>query len=134
MRLAPGVMSAKLCEVFSFIEGDQSEGRTAATNPPVRTVFVIGPDKKINLTLWFNKYCLPCLANPSCMIADEATGTAAVVDPHQKRSRIVLVLDPRLRAAPDRAPGTRCLFNQLRSQTLPRGSQGTRVKALRRLP
>jgi alkyl hydroperoxide reductase subunit AhpC len=31
--------------------GDTSEGRTAATNATVRTVFVIGPDKKIKLML-----------------------------------------------------------------------------------
>ncbi len=31
--------------------GDTSEGRTAATNAAVRTVFVIGPDKKIKLML-----------------------------------------------------------------------------------
>ena len=29
--------------------GDTSEGRTAATNATVRTVFIIGPDKKIKL-------------------------------------------------------------------------------------
>ena len=31
--------------------GDTSEGRTAATNATVRTVFIIGPDKKIKLML-----------------------------------------------------------------------------------
>ena len=31
--------------------GNTSEGRTAATNATVRTVFVVGPDKKIKLTL-----------------------------------------------------------------------------------
>ena len=31
--------------------GDASEGRTAATNATVRTVFVVGPDKKIKLML-----------------------------------------------------------------------------------
>src|SRR5690348_18252759 len=31
--------------------GATSEGRTAATNATVRTVFVIGPDKKIKLML-----------------------------------------------------------------------------------
>jgi thioredoxin-dependent peroxiredoxin len=31
--------------------GDSSEGRTANDNAPVRTVFVIGPDKKIKLEL-----------------------------------------------------------------------------------
>ena len=31
--------------------GDSCEGRTPALNAPVRTVFVIGPDKRIKLTL-----------------------------------------------------------------------------------
>jgi thioredoxin-dependent peroxiredoxin len=31
--------------------GETCEGRTPALNAPVRTVFVIGPDKKIKLTL-----------------------------------------------------------------------------------
>ena len=31
--------------------GDSSEGRTAADNATVRTVFIIGPDKKIKLML-----------------------------------------------------------------------------------
>jgi thioredoxin-dependent peroxiredoxin len=31
--------------------GDSCEGRTAVNNQTVRTVFVIGPDKKIKLTL-----------------------------------------------------------------------------------
>ena len=31
--------------------GSTSEGRTAATNATVRTVFVVGPDKKIKLML-----------------------------------------------------------------------------------
>ena len=31
--------------------GDSSEGRTASDNAPVRTVFVIGPDKKVKLEL-----------------------------------------------------------------------------------
>lgn len=33
--------------------GDTSEGRTAATNATVRSVFIIGPDKKIKLTLTY---------------------------------------------------------------------------------
>ena len=31
--------------------GETSEGRTAATNATVRTVFIVGPDKKIKLML-----------------------------------------------------------------------------------
>jgi alkyl hydroperoxide reductase subunit AhpC len=31
--------------------GDSSEGRATADNAPVRTVFIIGPDKRIKLTL-----------------------------------------------------------------------------------
>jgi alkyl hydroperoxide reductase subunit AhpC len=32
-------------------DGNTSEGRTPANNAPVRTVFVIGPDKRIKLTM-----------------------------------------------------------------------------------
>jgi thioredoxin-dependent peroxiredoxin len=31
--------------------GESSEGRSPALNAPVRTVFIIGPDKRIKLTL-----------------------------------------------------------------------------------
>jgi alkyl hydroperoxide reductase subunit AhpC len=31
--------------------GDTADGRTAAANATVRTVFIVGPDKKIKLTL-----------------------------------------------------------------------------------
>ncbi|MDQ3268056.1 MAG: peroxiredoxin, partial [Pseudomonadota bacterium] len=34
-------------------ETGTSEGRTAATNATVRSVFIIGPDKKIKLTLTY---------------------------------------------------------------------------------
>jgi thioredoxin-dependent peroxiredoxin len=42
---------AKLYDMLPADAGDTSEGRTAATNATVRTVFVIGPDKRIKLTL-----------------------------------------------------------------------------------
>ena len=42
---------AKLYEMLPAEEPGTSEGRTAATNPTVRTVYVIGPDKKIKLLL-----------------------------------------------------------------------------------
>ena len=42
---------AKLYDMLPAEEGDSCEGRTPANNAPVRTVFVIGPDKKIKLTL-----------------------------------------------------------------------------------
>jgi len=42
---------AKLYDMLPADSGDTSEGRTAATNATVRTVFIIGPDKKIKLTL-----------------------------------------------------------------------------------
>ena len=42
---------AKLYDMLPADAGDTSEGRTAATNATVRTVFVIGPDKKIKLML-----------------------------------------------------------------------------------
>ena len=42
---------AKLYNMLPADAGDTSEGRTAATNAAVRTVFIIGPDKKIKLML-----------------------------------------------------------------------------------
>jgi alkyl hydroperoxide reductase subunit AhpC len=42
---------AKLYEMLPDTAGDSSEGRTAADNQTVRTVYVIGPDKKIKLLL-----------------------------------------------------------------------------------
>ena len=42
---------AKLYDMLAGDAGESCEGRTAADNAPVRTVFVIGPDKKIKLTL-----------------------------------------------------------------------------------
>ena len=42
---------AKLYDMLPADSGESSEGRTAATNATVRTVFVIGPDKKIKLQL-----------------------------------------------------------------------------------
>ena len=42
---------AKLYDMLPADAGTSSEGRTAATNATVRTVFVIGPDKKIKLML-----------------------------------------------------------------------------------
>src|SRR3984893_5113051 len=42
---------AKLYDMLPADAGETSEGRTAATNATVRTVFVVGPDKKIKLQL-----------------------------------------------------------------------------------
>jgi alkyl hydroperoxide reductase subunit AhpC len=42
---------AKLYDMLPADAGDSSEGRTPALNAPVRTVIVIGPDKRIKLTL-----------------------------------------------------------------------------------
>ena len=47
----PQLKIAKLYDMLPADAGDTSEGRTAATNATVRTVFVIGPDKKIKLML-----------------------------------------------------------------------------------
>ena len=44
---------AKLYNMLPADEGGTSEGRTAATNATVRSVFIIGPDKKIKLTLTY---------------------------------------------------------------------------------
>lgn len=42
---------AKLYDMLPADAGDTSEGRTAADNATARTVFVVGPDKKIKLTI-----------------------------------------------------------------------------------
>ena len=44
---------AKLYNMLPASEGDSSQGRTPADNATVRSVFVIGPDKKIKLTLTY---------------------------------------------------------------------------------
>ncbi len=44
---------AKLYNMLPASEGGTSEGRTAATNATVRSVFIIGPDKKIKLMLTY---------------------------------------------------------------------------------
>ena len=44
---------AKLYDMLPADEGDSSEGRTAADNQTVRSVFLIGPDKKIKATLTY---------------------------------------------------------------------------------
>ena len=45
--------AAKLYDMLPDDAGDSSEGRTAATNATVRSVFVIGPDKKIKAMLTY---------------------------------------------------------------------------------
>lgn len=47
----PELKVAKLYDMLPADAGETSEGRTPANNAPVRTVFVIGPDKRIKLTL-----------------------------------------------------------------------------------
>jgi alkyl hydroperoxide reductase subunit AhpC len=47
----PELKIAKLYEMLPAENGSTSEGRTAADNATVRTVFVVGPDKKIKLML-----------------------------------------------------------------------------------
>jgi len=44
---------SKLYNMLPAEEAGSSEGRTAATNATVRTVFIIGPDKKIKLMLTY---------------------------------------------------------------------------------
>jgi alkyl hydroperoxide reductase subunit AhpC len=47
----PELKIAKLYEMLPADAGETSEGRTSAHNATVRTVFVVGPDKKIKLML-----------------------------------------------------------------------------------
>jgi alkyl hydroperoxide reductase subunit AhpC len=47
----PELKIAKLYDMLPADAGETSEGRTAANNATVRTVFVVGPDKKVKLML-----------------------------------------------------------------------------------
>ena len=47
----PELKIAKLYDMLPADAGTTSDGRTAANNATVRTVFVVGPDKKIKLML-----------------------------------------------------------------------------------
>lgn len=49
----PELAVAKLYDMLPEDAGTTSEGRTAANNATVRTVFVVGPDKKIKLMLMY---------------------------------------------------------------------------------
>jgi alkyl hydroperoxide reductase subunit AhpC len=49
----PELKVAKLYDMLPAGAGDTSEGRTPADNATVRSVFVVGPDKKIKLTLTY---------------------------------------------------------------------------------
>lgn len=49
----PELKIAQLYSMLPAASGSTSEGRTAADNATVRTVFVIGPDKKIKLMLMY---------------------------------------------------------------------------------
>jgi len=49
----PELKIAKLYDMLPASAGDTSEGRTPADNATVRSVFVIGPDKKVKLTLTY---------------------------------------------------------------------------------
>jgi alkyl hydroperoxide reductase subunit AhpC len=44
---------AKLYDMLPADDGDTAEGRTAAQNATVRSLFIIGPDRKIKLTLTY---------------------------------------------------------------------------------
>jgi alkyl hydroperoxide reductase subunit AhpC len=49
----PELKISKLYDMLPAAAGDAAKGRTAADNQTVRTVFMIGPDKKIKLILYY---------------------------------------------------------------------------------
>jgi thioredoxin-dependent peroxiredoxin len=49
----PELKIAQLYNMLPATSGNTSEGRTAADNATVRTVFIVGPDKKIKLMLTY---------------------------------------------------------------------------------
>ncbi len=76
----PDLKIAKLYDMLAADAGDSCEGRTPAQNAPVRTVFVIGPDKRIKLTLVLSHdYGAELRRDHSCSRFDSA---------HRKASRV----------------------------------------------
>ena len=49
----PGLNVVKLYDMLPADTGDTSQGRTAADNATARSVFIVGPDKKIKATLTY---------------------------------------------------------------------------------
>jgi alkyl hydroperoxide reductase subunit AhpC len=49
----PELKVAKAFDMLPADDGDKAEGRTAADNQTVRTVFLIGPDKKVKMNLTY---------------------------------------------------------------------------------
>jgi len=49
----PNLEVVKLFDMLPADDGDSAEGRTAADNATARSVFIIGPDKKIKATLTY---------------------------------------------------------------------------------
>lgn len=47
----PELKVAKLYDMLAADDSDSCEGRTPANNAPVRTVFIVGPDKRIKLMI-----------------------------------------------------------------------------------
>lgn len=79
----PELKIAKLYDMLAADAGTSSEGRTAAMNAPVRTVFVIGPDKRIKLTMSYpmttgrNFYELLRVVDSMQMTAEHRVATPA---------------------------------------------------------
>ena len=49
----PGLNVVKLYDMLPADAGDTSQGRTAADNATARSVFIVGPDKKVKATLTY---------------------------------------------------------------------------------
>ncbi len=64
----PELKIAKLYDMLAADAGETSEGRTPANNAPVRTVFVIGPDKRIKLTLAYPMTTVATLTRSSACL------------------------------------------------------------------
>ena len=84
----PELKVAKLYDMLPEEAGDSSEGRTAADNQTVRSVFVIGPDKKVKASLTYpmstgrtSTKCCACSirasSRPSTRWPRRSTGTTA---------------------------------------------------------
>jgi alkyl hydroperoxide reductase subunit AhpC len=79
----PELKVAKAFDMLEDDDGDSSEGRTAGDNQTVRTVFLIGPDKKIKMQLAYpmstgrNFAELLRVVDSAQLTADRKVGTPA---------------------------------------------------------
>jgi len=117
----PALVIAKLYDMLPADVGTTSDGRTAAANAPVRTVFVIGPDKRIELTMSYTMTTGRNFAEILRTIDSmRLTATCRVATPAWKRGEGVIVTSGVSNAEMEVMPGHRAMKPYLRMVDQPK--------------